>query len=296
LASRAQIAKPDIIQTFETLPKILKLRDIESALNEHRKFWRLTNSTTVKDFVNFLREKTQLVPITIPFPQRAVVGFTWGPQPLLEVLLGLAENSFLSHYTAMRIHGLTEQVPKTVYLNQEKNENSATYSSHEKLFDQPAIDSAFLRPPRHSQNMAEYEGTRILFLQSAYHAGLGITSSDVNLGGDRDLTLRHTTLERTLIDIVVRPFYAGGVFEVAKAFEQARTTVSVNTMAAMLKKLGHGYPYHQAIGYYLERAGYRPGQVDLFRKIPRERDFYLTHQMAAARYVEAWRLYVPEGF
>ena len=99
-----------------------------------------------------------------------------------------------------------------------------------------------------------------------------------------------------MIDVVVRPFYAGGVFEVAKAFENAKTKLSVNAMQAMLKRMAFGYPYHQAIGYYLERAEYKPTVVELFRRLPMERDFYLTHNMGKTAYNSRWRLFVPEGF
>lgn len=296
MATRIQIAKPDIVKMFEQMPHVLKARDVAKAFDESRNFWRLTQSTSVRSFTAFMTEKTPLKPVRFPFPQREVSGFTWGDQPLLEVLLGLVDNSFLSHYTAVRIHGLTEQVPKTVFLNHEKPSSTVTYSKHPDLFEQSAIDAAFTRPPRASQNEVTHGDVRVVFLQSAYQAGLGVTASTVNYGGDRDLHLRYTNLERTLIDIVVRPFYAGGVFEVAKAFENARHQVSVNTMASMLKRMEFGYPYHQAIGYYLERANYKPSLVDLLRKLPMERDFYLTHAMGKSAYVKRWRLHVPEGF
>ena len=231
-----------------------------------------------------------------PFPQREVSGFTWEDVPLLEVLLGLVDNSFFSHYTAVRIHGLTEQVPKTIFLNHEKSSSSTSYSKHAEPFDQAAIDAAFRQPPRASQNMVTHDDVRIVMLHSAYQAGLGITTGSVNYGGDRDLKLRYTNLERTLIDIVVRPFYAGGVFEVAKAFDNAKDQVSANAMASMLKRMELGYPYHQAIGYYLERARYKSSLVGLFGEQPMERDFYLTHAMGKTSYVKRWRLHVPEGF
>jgi predicted transcriptional regulator of viral defense system len=107
---------------------------------------------------------------------------------------------------------------------------------------------------------------------------------------------RFTNLERTLIDITVRPVYAGGVFEVAKAFALAKDRVSINRLVAMLRKLDFAYPYHQAIGYYLERADYKPSQIDLIRRLPIENDFYLMHEMGDTRYVSNWRLAVPEGF
>lgn len=82
----------------------------------------------------------------------------------------------------------------------------------------------------------------------------------------------------------------------AKAFENAKGLLSVNAMRAMLKQLHFGYPYHQAIGFYLERAGYRSSQVELFAREPMACDFYLTHAMGRTTYNSRWRLHVPEGF
>jgi predicted transcriptional regulator of viral defense system len=295
MATRLQIAKPDIVGTFAALPRVLKLRDIAKVFDENRAFWRLAQNTTLRAFIEFLVSKTSLKEARFHFPHRDASGFTWGDVPLMEVLLGLVDDSFFSHYTAVRIHGLTEQIPKTIYLNHEKVASSV-FDRRSGPFEQTAIDKAFKQPPRASNNVVTFGDVRIVLLQSAYQDSLGITTGAVNYGGERDLNLRYTNLERTLIDIVVRPFYAGGVFEVAKAFENARDHVSVNTMASMLNRMQLGYPYHQSIGYYLERARYRPAQVDIFRTMPMERDFYLTHQMKGTTYEKRWRLHVPDGF
>lgn len=279
------------------MPHVLTNEEVRNVLYENREDWRLAQSMTLRGFLEFMLDKTALKAVHLSFPHRSVSGYVWGEVALLELLLGLVKRSFYSHYTAVRIHGLTEQVPKTVYLNREKPRSSSVYSEHHEAFDQDDIDAAFSRPPRISTNSITVGEARIFLLDSAYHAGDGITSDDVNLGGDRSLHLRFTDLERTLIDITVRPFYAGGIAEVAKAFENAKFKgLSVNSMAAMLKRMALGYPYHQAIGFYLEQAGYKSSQLDLFRKMPMERDFYLIHQMGASRYVKDWRLYVPESF
>jgi len=67
-------------------------------------------------------------------------------------------------------------------------------------------------------------------------------------------------------------------------------------LSAMLKKLSFNYPYHQAIGFYLERAGYRDSSVELFRSIPRKFDFYLEHGLKENEYVKDWRLFIPKWF
>ena len=298
MASRIQIAKPDIVKEFDEGPRVLRAQDVAEIFSRQRDFWRLTKSTSLASFLRFMTEKTSLKPVTFAFPTREVSGFTWGDVPLLEVLLGLVAGSYYSHYTAVRIHGLTEQFPKTIYLSKERSGGAAAASGPTEAIDQEAIDAAFSRPPRVSKNEIDLpdEQVRVVLLEGAYQAGLGVTGGDINLGGERNLQLRYTSLERTLIDIAVRPFYAGGVFEVAKAFERSKDRVSVNTMAAMLRRMRFSYPYHQVIGYYLERAEYKSSLVDLFRREKMDRDFYLTHGMKETSYISRWRVRVPKGF
>jgi hypothetical protein len=90
--------------------------------------------------------------------------------------------------------------------------------------------------------------------------------------------------------------YAGGVFQVLEAFRNARDRISVNTLLATLKKLDFVYPFHQAIGFYMERADYRRSQLQKLRNIGISHDFYLTYKMQDPQYDAAWRLYVPMGF
>ena len=66
----------------------------------------------------------------------------------------------------------------------------------------------------------------------------------------------------------------------------------------MLKNLSYAYPYHQAIGFYLERSGaYKESSIKIFRNINKEYDLYLTYQMEDKDmvYSKEWRLYYPKG-
>lgn len=108
--------------------------------------------------------------------------------------------------------------------------------------------------------------------------------------------VRVTDIERTLIDSVVRPVYAGGVHTVLTAFERAANEVSINKLSATLTTIGHVYPFHQAIGFYLERSGaYTAKQIALIDRVEKKFDFYLAHQMKQPEYSRRWRIYYPSG-
>jgi len=290
--SRFQIAKPDIIRFFDELPsRIHRTSDIAGHLVKQRDFWRLSRDTSSRKFIKLLIETGRLKEIIFPFPPpyKREVRYVWGTASIYEVMQSIKPDCYFSYYTAVKFHGLTEQLPKTTYLTVEQFNSSI--SSGEMT--QTSIDRAFQGKPRVSTNIAETKDFRVCIVQGRNTDRLGVIEQTVIPDAG---PLRLTNLERTLIDITVRPIYAGGVFEVAKAFDLAKEKLSVNALTAMLKKLKYTYPYHQAIGFYLERAGYKSSLVDLLKKLPKDFDFYLAHKMGATDYVKDWRLYVPKGF
>ena len=108
-------------------------------------------------------------------------------------------------------------------------------------------------------------------------------------------TISVTKLERTLIDIAVRPSYAGGVFQVLEAYRRAKDHISTGVLVATLKKLDYVYPYHQAIGFYMQRAGYTEAQYNRLKSAGLNYDFYLTYDLREKEFAPEWRLFFPKG-
>ena len=287
---RLQIAKQDIVRFFEAQPnKVFTRSQIIQILSRSREFWRVSDSTTVNKFITFLLEETKLKEIKFAFPSRREIRYMWGEVSIYELALCLKPDSYFTHYTAVFFHELTEQIPSTIYLNHEQ----VPKHYRERELEQSSIDMAFERPVRVSNNIAAYKDQKICVLNGMYTGKLGV----IQIEGPRGEQIQVTDVERTLIDATVRPVYSGGVFEVLNAYRLAKGKVSVNKLAAMLKKLNYTYSYHQAVGFYLERAGvYRDSLIALLRKFERKYDFYLTHQMKEKSYSKAWRLYYPKGF
>jgi len=190
----------------------------------------------------------------------------------------------------MHLHGLTKSKPDTIYLNHEQAPRPQN-----TLLDQKRIDMAFRSHQRKSQNKINFGDINICTVNGMNTNQLGVISKTVTFENYPKAKVRMTNLERTLIDIAVRPAYSGGTDTVIEAYIAARDLVQASDLLDTLTNLRYVYPYHQAIGYYLENADYPSTQVDLFRQIPRNYDFYLTHQIKHPKHIKEWNIYVPDN-
>ena len=289
MATRLQIAKKDIVKLFEDAPKrIWKHSEITYILSENRSYWRLAQTTTVAGFIIFLLDNTKFKRARLKFPSRQEIRYIWGKMTLYEILMGLNEKAYFSHYTAMFLNNLTEQIPKTIYLNVEQIQRVVPVNNN---LEQTNIDRAFSNKPRVSNNYTVYNKNRIYLLNGKQSGNLGVE----DIQDSNKSILRVTNIERTLIDIVVRPVYSGGVYEILGAYKKAIERVSVNKLMSYLFKLKHVYPYHQAIGFYLEKAKYKANQIALVEKMEMKNDFYLDYRMKASDYSSRWKLFYPKG-
>lgn len=289
--TRFDIAKKDIVALFNKNPsKIYTFNEITQILKSNKEFWRLPASLGVHNFIKLLTAKTQLKEVTFEFSTIALSRYVWSRKmPILPVALSLKPDSYFTHYTAMYIHDLTEQMPKAIYLNLEQSKKV----DQDVELQQQNIDKAFLRPPRISQNIARYADYSIYLLSGKHTGRLGV----IEYRDAEEERLYVSDIERTLIDIAVRPSYSGGVFEVLKAYERAAGNISINKLSATLAGLNYIYPYHQVVGFYLEKTGrYREAQIKLLEQFEIKYDFYLTHQMKETEYSKRWKLYYPKNF
>lgn len=288
--TRLEEAQKEIEALFNSLPnKVFRQKEISQILSQNRTNWKLAMSTSISDFLKFLVEKMDFHKVALDFPFRKETRYTFGEVSIYALLMELSSSSYFSHYTAMFINELTEQIPKTIYLNSEQYKKTANSG----YLEQDSIKQAFSRPVRVTSNFTTYEDVKIYMLNGKNTGNLGVIDIKRNNGE----MLRVTNIERTLIDITIRPVYSGGVFEVLKAYKKAAGQASVNKMISYLKKIDYTYPYHQAIGFYLEKSGnYPESSIELIQKLEIKYDFYLTHNMGETEYSHKWKLFYPKGF
>ncbi|MHA6281273.1 type IV toxin-antitoxin system AbiEi family antitoxin domain-containing protein [Salinimicrobium sp. CAU 1759] len=284
-------ALPQIEKYFSRLDaEAFTTNDLATIFEGNRLQWKIAAYRSAKDFIKFLAEKDILQLKRLKHLTTGSVKTVLAKRDATyyDVGLTIKKDGYLSNYTAMALHELTLQIPKTVYVSYMKNETAVSYG--EINLTQDSIDSAFSKPQRLTSEIykSEVDGYRLYFVQKNY--------SPTNIGVKSRNNLRFTDLERTILDITVRPAYSGGVFEVLEAYILAKKKINPARLFDYLNELNYIYPYHQLVGFYLDKAGYGKNALDLFSAKISKYDFYLTYNISNKEYDKKWRIFYPKGF
>ena len=287
--SRFIQAKSEIIIFFDKQSKsIFSLKDMSDILDQGQRYWKLPASYTVTDFIDQTLKHLPLKKKSIISHYRAYPRYVWKEAPKYVLYLSLIKGSYFTHHTAIFLHNLIDKEPKTIYLNFEQSNKPHLKDGQ---LSQEGIDMAFDRPQRLTKNIADFEGDKIFILNGQHTNKAGVEKIKTSYG---ELTI--TNLERTLVDIVVRQDYAGGLTEVVTAYKRAKDKISTEKILTILKQLKFIYPYHQAIGFLLQRIGLNdPETLKPFKVLGMKFDFYLARQMKEPSYSEEWKLYYPKN-
>lgn len=271
-------------------PRAFRLADLMRLFREHKAEIRGSSKQAFGQFLEELLETGDLREAILR-PQQAnykdIPRYVWRGCTALEIASTLKAKSYLSHGTAMFLHGLTKQLPRTFYVNREQSPKPPPTGP----LRQQNIDRAFRSRQRASNYIFTYERNRYVLLAGKSTHDYGVIETTGPAGEPQ----RVTDVARTLVDITVRPTYAGGVVEVLHAYEAARPTVAARDILDTLDAVDHLYPYHQAIGFYMQRAGYSASDLDRLRERGLDHDFYLTHKMPESAYDPSWRIFHPAG-
>ena len=155
MPSRIQIAKPDIIEYFDqSKQQVFWPGDIANILQTNRGGWRLTQNTTIATFLDFLTKKTKLTDVKFTSnTYRPITRYVWGASSPYQLALSLGRHAYLTHGTAVFLHGLNDQIPRTIYVNKEQSKKPAPNPSS---ITQESLSRAFSAPQRESNYLFTY--------------------------------------------------------------------------------------------------------------------------------------------
>ncbi|RYE52900.1 MAG: hypothetical protein EOP48_15485 [Sphingobacteriales bacterium] len=278
---KVQIEEKD--QRIFTIPQLEKLRnELQITLD--------ISDITVTAALNKLYKANTIKKIGIPFTGdkgkiiETHTRFVFGKLEKYALIASLAPHSYYSHQTALYFNDIIKTAPETIYLSYEQSLKKKSTT----LLKQKNVDEAFTKPARTPATTGIYLSKRIVLHNGMYTDKLGVKRHASFPG------VYYTTPERTLLDLTVRPNYGGGIKSVLATYKKAKDIIDTQILVTMLDSLGYIYPYSQAVGFYMEHAGFSDTDLQLLKKRTTKIDFYLAHGATNNAYSKTWRLNYPE--
>lgn len=286
--SQLTLAKPEILRFLDASSRrVFTWKDIAHVLQTQRERWRLALHTTTSDFVSFLEAEGTLQERTYRSQtyNRKITRYSYGQPSQYELAQSLKSHGYFSHAGAIALHGLVKKNATGLYLNVEQSPKPRPGGE----LTQQRIDHAFSRQQRQSNLTYEHGDSHVTIINGKNTCRLEVE----DFVGPQSEALKVTSIERTLIDIAVRPSYSGGVSSVLEAYRSAKHRASLRRLVPLLRKLDYVYPYHQAIGFLMERSGYPESQLSPLRALGIKLNFYLAHGLDNPTFDPKWKIFHP---
>lgn len=275
---------------FDSLGKRVFLRsELVRLIYKNREQWAIVQDASPDDVIDDFVESLPLRYFVLKSDNytHEFQRYGWRTPDPLEVAASIrAPKSYLCHSSALFMHKLVDHFPHELCVNYEQSDKPKPSGG----LTQESLHRAFRAKQRESAFTFRYVECHIVVLSGKHTGGLGVGEMPLATGAK----VRVTTLERTLIDATVRPGYAGGVASVLEAYRRAHRQVSVPKLVDTLKELDYVYPFHQAIGFYMERAGFAAKQLALLKAQGTNWDFYVAHSIRNPVFNREWRIHHPK--
>lgn len=244
-----------ITTLYERNRPIFQLKDAAEILN--------FSKATARDFVSKLVRRgiaTRLKPglfIIVPFELGKERDYIGNPFIVAREIVG-GKNYYLSHGTAMEIHGMVTQPQLIVYVTSLKKR----------------------RP-------VKALGIEFRFIQSQQELLFGLSDQWIT----KQEKVRVSNLERTIIDCLKKPQYCGGLTQVAKGLWMRHQDMNITRLIEYAMKI-HVGSVASRLGYLLElyRIG-NPEHLEILRHILKESYVCLDPILPReGQYLRRWRL------
>lgn len=223
----------------------------------------------------------------------ALYSSTANPTPY-DVALGLSPAGYFCNLTSLYYHGLTNQVPSTVYVASESIKEYAGRLRNDALNDYD-IFSHFVKTHRATKNIFKFNNYSIVLTERVKRGNVGVeyvkASNRVCPEGSKV-----TSLERGLIDAVVHPQYNGGIGSVVEFYAVGAKHLNIAKLLQIYNALDFRYPYWQAIGFVCDKTGATKVARHIANHFEVRNKFYIDHLAKDSwGFDSKWQIYFPKG-
>lgn len=219
------------------------------------------DSPELSDFNRYLRQLTD-TGIIVPFPQfKGSVFSILGKdtESEWEIACSIDPFGYISHLSAMEYHGLTDRLPKMIFLSSPDPKNWKKFAQEKMLKDL-------------GDNLSDYSNCNFPSLTRINFPKIGRQyvhrHSSIHYGAYKNVQgkmLRVSTIGRTFLDMIRSPDLCGGIYHVLDIYKEQ----SFNYLDLIVDEVErHGGPIDKVrVGYILdERCNFKHNTIDSWTK------------------------------
>ena len=167
------------------------------------------------------------------------------PTHEFEIAMALVEPAAISHWSALHYHGLTEQVPRQIFVLT----TTETSVPRRRAKLTPAGDGYIVGDTAY--RLVQVKPERFFGTEQIWVGAARVTITD---------------LERTLLDGLSMPRYCGDFAEVLHAFKRGSTQLNVERIAQYARRLDMATA--KRLGWVLEHQDLHSAQLDRLAALP----------------------------
>lgn len=234
---------------------------------------------------NLIRDK---IIIEVESSENHIAPKYWNSNSSLEEFsCNIYDGAYLSYFSALTKHQLTQQIPKTIFISVDRKRRNKERTTTKEL-EQENVDYAFSSVKKKSTESFKINNTSLVIIRRPAFPD--------NVGVKKQGHVKYTDLERTLIDIAVRPEYSGGFFSVSSAYRKAGRNIDVDKLFWYSERMDFIYPYQQLFGFYLNHfADFQISELSDFSEKISHLNFYTTKNMSEFDNDLYWQINYPPG-
>lgn len=248
--------------------------------------------------INYIFEKNILSEVNFEINKKTISLLTNSKTLITDdhIIYYLLSDLLLSHQTSAYFNNLTDDLGNTFFVNKFSKENPINcFNNKIKKLDQKSINKSFEKPMRKSSLIYNLSingnDNKIFFLNSRPN-----TKKYSNKIQKYNYNLFINSIEKTLLDITVRPSYLKDWKELIKIYRNSINKININKFIEVFKEANYIYPYHQSIGFLLESTGHSLDTYEYFYSLPKKNDFFIFYNSDLSKmdYNKKWKIYHPK--
>lgn len=290
----------DLLNSLEHPCRLSDIRPIVNQFGLERNIseagLRRLEGRVIRDGVHKIRLKWKKASSTYP-----VVLYSVLPDEKinpLRVALAIIPKGYLCYQTALFWNGLTEQIPQTFYIAQERpaGRSLSRLSREPIVLDDMELRDAFVKRAHEYGSIATFGEYRYIVLARAHSGRAGVISKTVHFRSDK-VAVSITGIERTILDCITVPEYAGGISNVIEATRIAAKDVSIDRLYKLYLKLNLKYPHWQRVGLIFDRLGFSnvANEWKTHFGNPKNKFYIAKGYRLEWEFDQTWNVYFPRG-